>query len=304
MNSLRATFRRNLLLVSIVHAALVGGLVLVEQFYVARAHTAVPLELVVPADILGDLPVGPGHGKGAYAPPSPSAEEPPGGAGPASMAFTPEERPAPAPRPVAPAAAQVAKPQPGDVALPQKPKKPAADTKRVASAAAKPSTSSSANTGTSGGASAAEIRARFARALGGTGQPGGTPYGDGRPAGGGSGRSSVIGSPDGSPDGVIGGIGKGSPFWWYYLHIRDRMYEAWERPAEATDWDRRLMTTVLVRVARDGRVLQVTLKVPSGNSLMDQTALAAARRVTRLDPLPDGLGGETADIMVNFQLES
>ena len=113
-----------------------------------------------------------------------------------------------------------------------------------------------------------------------------------------------LGSPDGAENGVAGGIGKGSPFWWYYQQIHDRLYEAWDQPGEALNWDKRIVTTLSIRVARDGRVVAVILKNASGNTLMDNSALEAANSVPRLDPLPEGLGGEFADILVNFRLEN
>jgi TonB family protein len=63
------------------------------------------------------------------------------------------------------------------------------------------------------------------------------------------------------------------------------------------------VATILLRVARDGRIDAVRLEHSSGNKLMDDSALAAARSVPRLDPLPEGLGGDTAEISVNFRLE-
>jgi TonB family protein len=103
---------------------------------------------------------------------------------------------------------------------------------------------------------------------------------------------------------VAGGVGKGSPFWWYYQQVHDRLYEGWEQPGEALNWDKRIVTTLSIRVARDGRVVAVILKNSSGNRLMDDSALTAANSVPKLDPLPEGLGGEFADILVNFRLEN
>ena len=81
------------------------------------------------------------------------------------------------------------------------------------------------------------------------------------------------------------------------------MYEAWQTPGQVASFDKKLVTTVMLRVARDGRILDVRLQNSSGNKLMDDSVLAAARSVPRLEPLPDGLGGEAADITVNFRLE-
>jgi TonB family protein len=81
------------------------------------------------------------------------------------------------------------------------------------------------------------------------------------------------------------------------------MYEAWDQPGKAVDFDKKLVTTVLLRVARDGRIDGVRLAHSSGNQLMDDSVLSAAHRVPRLDPLPEGLGGDFAEISVNFRLE-
>ena len=134
---------------------------------------------------------------------------------------------------------------------------------------------------------------------------GGSPYGDNKPAGGGTGVSKYghLGSPDGTADGIAGGIGKGSQFWSYYMHVHDRMYEAWDQPGQAVSFDKKLVTTVVLHVARDGRIEGVRMEHSSGNKLMDDSAIAAAHNVPRLDPLPNGLGGAFAEISVNFRLE-
>jgi TonB family protein len=175
-----------------------------------------------------------------------------------------------------------------------------ASTNKKAVATAKSSTQSgSASTAES----AASIRRRFASAL--ASADGGSEGGDNRPAGGGNGESKYghLGSPDGAAGGIAGGVGQGSPFWSYYLRVHDVMYEAWDQPGKAVDFDKKLVTTVLLRVARDGRIDGVRLAHSSGNQLMDDSVLSAAHRVPRLDPLPEGLGGDFAEISVNFRLE-
>jgi protein TonB len=304
MNPVGQSLRRNFTVACVVHVVLIGGLVLTEYFWSgpSRAKAAF-VELVVPADILGDLPEGPGHGRGAWAPPPAEPAEP---AGPSEATFTPEEKPAP-PAPPAPA--------PGEIAVPRKVVKETKPVKKpVAPAPTKPapvkSGASAIKTGASpaksGHPSAADYRAKFAKALAaGGGQAGGTPFGDNKPAGGGDGQKKYgrPGSPDGAENGVVGGMGKGTPYWWYYQHVHDRMYEAWERPAGAANWDKKLMATVLLRVARDGKILEVKLQDSSGNQLMDETAVAAAKKVPRLDPVPDGMKGDPVEISVNFSLE-
>ncbi len=299
-------FKRNFIVVCITHAVVIVGLVLFEWIMpTVHKSFATEVDLVVPADILGDLPQGPTVGRGAYAPPRAEPAAPSQPSLPAVK--TAEEAPAPK---VAPRSEPVERAEPlqhGEIAIPKARTTKRTKTTTTAKAERQPvrratsTGSSAAKNGAAKGASAADIRNVFAKAL--ATEEGGTPYGDGRPGGGGSGKSRVIGSPNGSPNGVVGGVGKGTPFWWYYEHVHDKMYEAWERPSDAVNWDRSLMVTIIITVERDGRITDVRLKVSSGNKQMDESAMAAAKRVRQLQPLPDGLGTDAADISVNFQLE-
>lgn len=295
MTPLGKKLRRNFIGALCVHLGLVAGIVIFEGFISnVRSNAPTMVELITPADILGDLPKGDGYGKGNYAPP---VERPV--VAPSRPAYTPDETPAPTPTPKS--APKVAD-DPSEIKVQTK-KATKQATKPVAQKTTKPATTTTATSATPTGPTASDFQKRLAKALASSGG-GGTIYGDNRPAGGGSGKSSVIGSPDGSPNGVPGGQGAGTPFWWYYQQVHDRMYEAWEQPGEAVNWDKKLMATVLLRVARDGRVLDISLQGSSGNKTMDDSAMTAARKVQKLDPLPDGLGGATANITVNFQLES
>ena len=309
MTAIEKRFRRNFILACVIHGALVGGIVLFEGFLSsARSSAPAVVALITPADILGDLPKGPGMGRGNYAPPPPEAStvEEPGGPNAAELAA--DEQPAPKPK----AISQATK-DPNEIAIPKKQvtkqPKPAAPS-TAATTAKKPTAkatisakSTPKTTSSNPAANADAIRRRFASALA-TGE-GGTPGGDNQAPGGGTGESKYgrLGSPNGSPDGIAGGVGKGSPFWSYYLRVHDLMYEAWEQPGQAVNFDKKLVTTILLRVARDGRVIDVRLQNSSGNKLMDDSVMTAARDVPRLDPLPEGLGGDTADISVNFRLE-
>lgn len=296
MTSVEQAFRRNFIVVCILHATLIAGIVLCEGLFAGgRKSSAAFVELVVPADILGDLPKGTGQGRGAFTPPS-RPVAPQATFAPREPAFAADERPAPQPKP------SVQPPSnPNEIKIPKKPaptaqKKPAQKSVVVTQRLA-PTTGGS----TTAKVGADDVRQRFAKAL--QTAAGGTPYGDNKAAGGGSGKSARIGSPNGAANGVQGGRGQGTLFWWYYQHVHDRMYEAWEQPGEMLNWNKQLVSTVLIRVARDGTIENASLTNSSGNKLMDDSALSAARRVTRLDPLPEGLGGEFKDITVDFQLE-
>ena len=316
MSALEKRFRRNFVLACVVHAALIGGIVLFEGVINnARSNAPTPVELITPADILGDLPKGEGQGRGNYAPPPPETPSEPAttSAGPTAPPAAPEEPIAPKVKAPPPESKS-----PDEVAIPKKPttkevkKTTDAPVKKAVTSAksatntvkAVASTKSATKSGASGTAeSATSIRQRFASAL--ASAEGGTPGGNNRAAGGGTGESKYgrLGSPDGSADGIAGGIGKGSPFWSYYMQIHDRMYEAWDQPGQAVGFDKKLVATVLLRIARNGRIEGVRLQHSSGNKLMDDSAVTAANSVPRLDPLPEGLGGAFAEISVNFRLE-
>lgn len=98
------------------------------------------------------------------------------------------------------------------------------------------------------------------------------------------------------------GAGKPSDFGWYFSLLRDRFYAVWIPPTVPDA--KALSVTIKFRVKRDGTILSFEMTRPSGNSLMDGSVLEAARQVTKLDPLPEGLGKEdVVDIPVNFEPE-
>jgi TonB family protein len=316
MSTIEKRFRRNFIVACILHAALIGGIVLFEGvFNSARSNAPVPIEVITPADILGDLPKGTGTGRGNYAPPTePAGDKAATTAEPVAPSPPPaEEKVAPAPKVAAPEVSD-----PNEIAIPKK-KQVVKEAKKLTDASEKKTatndkvtekaktvakkTDSNVKSASNAKESAASIRQRFASAL--AAADGGTSGGDNRAPGGGNGESKYgrLGSPDGAADGIAGGIGKGSPFWSYYLHVHDVMYEAWDQPGQSAEIDKKLVTTVLLHVARDGRIEGVRVQHSSGNQLMDASALAAVHNVPRLDPLPEGLGGDFAEISVNFRLE-
>ena len=305
-------YRRNFIIALTLHAGVIGGLVAGERFF-SDAGASQPNSEIIQADILGELPEGPGTGRGLY-----KAPEPPGPAPAAPAAAAAEPAPAqnsPDDEAAAPEAKAAPQPKaaPDEIAVPKKntPKKPVAESKPAPAASGKKTTTASAatpaktaktpaGTGSGKGSSAEEIRNRFAKALGSSAN--GTPYGDGKVAGGGTGKSGKIGSPNGLADGEVGGIGQGTPNARYLQHVHDVLYEAWEQPGNALD--KRLITTIHLRIARDGSIADASVKIGSGNKLMDESVLAAVHKVPRLEPPPAILvHGDYAVIPVNFSVE-
>lgn len=94
--------------------------------------------------------------------------------------------------------------------------------------------------------------------------------------------------------------GQPNDFAWYFNHIFQEMYHAWQTPFGLAEG---LHTQVLLRVEKSGMISKVSLASPSGNQLMDESALAAANHVKKLQPLPKGLGDSYAEITVTFKIQ-
>lgn len=98
------------------------------------------------------------------------------------------------------------------------------------------------------------------------------------------------------------GTGRAShPFGWYYSLVRAVMHDAWQQPSTLSA-KIGLSTEVLVRIKRDGQVVQRKIIHPSGNALMDSSVMDAIGSVARLPEPPFGMGGSHADITINFVL--
>jgi TonB family protein len=294
-------YKRNFVIATILHVAIIASVILWENFLGGFGRPAMAsVSLYTPADILGEMPKGEGYGRGNYKPP-----EPAGGAVPASAEPAAQTAPADETSVVQPKADEIAIPKKTTTKTQKKPEpvKPAATTTATATkkSSTTTATAKSKTTGTAAkGASAEEIRNRFAKVL--QAAEDGTPYGDGNPAGGGTGKGGRIGSPNGAVDGEVGGVGQGSPNWRYFRHVHDVMYESWGETGASLD--KRYVATVQLRVAKDGTITDVSLRIPSGSKAMDDSVLAAARRVQRLDPPPlELVRGSAATITVDFQVE-
>ena len=292
MSALEKRYRRNFIVAVVMHVTAIGGFVFFEQFLSNGGRPAMAsVELFTPADILGDMPKGEGAGRGAYKAPEPAGGEP--APAPSQFTATPDETPAPTPSKVS---------LPGEIAVPKK--NAPANTKTAAPpvVAKKPAvatTTTKPKSTTGKGTNTEDIKNRFAKALGSS--AGGTSRGDGKTAGGGSGKG-PIGSPTGAKDGIVGGVGQGSPNWRYFEHVHDVMYEAWSQSGTALD--KKYVATVMLKIARDGSIVDASLRIPSGSKPMDDSVMSAVRKVPRLEPPPgDLLRGEFANVSVDFQVE-
>ena len=90
-------------------------------------------------------------------------------------------------------------------------------------------------------------------------------------------------------------------FDWYYDSLREIMYGAWLPPRSLSKRSG-LVTVVIIRVFRDGSLGRREMRKSSGNPLMDKSVMDAVESVSRVDPLPTGLGAAYEDITVDFEL--
>lgn len=101
-----------------------------------------------------------------------------------------------------------------------------------------------------------------------------------------------------------GGTGAGTnEFAWYYEMLDDRFTSRWEQPLSIVRSAQQFVTTLKIRINKDGTIVAREIANASGNPVMDESVLAAARKVLVVDPLPAGLGGQTFDVNINFALD-
>ena len=91
---------------------------------------------------------------------------------------------------------------------------------------------------------------------------------------------------------------------WYASMLHERFYARWEQPTSVFASAQRYVATLRLRIERDGRISDYRLVRSSGLVPMDESVLAAAARVGRVDPPPAGLlRGGTYAINVGFVRE-
>jgi TonB family protein len=92
---------------------------------------------------------------------------------------------------------------------------------------------------------------------------------------------------------------------WYSSMLHDRFYSEWIQPTTVISSGAKLSALVKIRIEKDGRVSDFEIIKPSGNVVVDESVAATAKRVTQVDPLPDGIGsGGHYDVRINFELNS
>ncbi len=306
----QSAFRRNLLIVAALHVAFISAVWLLSQYPGKKKPDQV---LWLESGSVGGGKTGAGEPEPAPPdasrpepePPAPVPEkmelvQPPPVAPPApSEIVTPQARPAPTPPPTATPKPTTPKPTTPKSETP-KPTTPKATPKETpkstpkskatpnADASPKPKSSPAekpkgtpGTKKTDGAATAASARTSAEKA-GGNGPGTGNGKGTGKT-----------------------GNGTGEPqFGWYFSMLHDRFHNRWEQPTSIVRAGADFVTTLKIRIAKDGMISAREIVNSSGNPVMDESVLAAAKKVEQIDPLPAGLGdGEFFEIKVNFKLD-
>jgi len=85
--------------------------------------------------------------------------------------------------------------------------------------------------------------------------------------------------------------------------LRDRFHARWDQPVSILQQGQVYVTLVEIQINRAGEVVNATISQGSGNTTMDDSVMAAARRVTRVEPLPEGLGSADGyKVNIEFKL--
>ena len=116
-----------------------------------------------------------------------------------------------------------------------------------------------------------------------------------------SGTSAAGGSGTGKSGSGPGG--NANEFAWYYEMLDDRFTSRWEQPLSIVRSTQQFVTTLKIRITKDGTIALREIANSSGNPLMDESVMNAARKVLAVDPLPAGLGNDSFDVNINFKLD-
>lgn len=85
--------------------------------------------------------------------------------------------------------------------------------------------------------------------------------------------------------------------------IKERFETQWDQPTTPFDAGRKYTATMRVRIERDGRIASYRLVRSSGLAPMDESLLAAAARVSRIEPLPATLArAGIYEVSLEFEL--
>ena len=95
--------------------------------------------------------------------------------------------------------------------------------------------------------------------------------------------------------GLIGSVDGNFPFLWYLQQVQSRITSNWNRMSDQPG-----RVQIYFRISRDGSLDRVRVEIPSGNSMMDDSAKMAVLRSAPLLPLPEGYSGDYLSVRFWF----
>ncbi len=123
---------------------------------------------------------------------------------------------------------------------------------------------------------------------------------------------SKAGSGGSGRGGAGGGVGSGVPFGGngtgkpldpamqrYLLDIWEKIKNAWNVPGMASH-KRGLETIVMLKIRKDGRIVDIIIEKRSGNRIYDESILRVLRAVEPLPPIPSSLNTDYIDVGFRF----
>ncbi len=84
----------------------------------------------------------------------------------------------------------------------------------------------------------------------------------------------------------------------YILDIWDKVKSAWGVPGMTYKKD--LETIVIIRIRKDGRIVDITIEKRSGNRIYDESILRVLRAVDPLPPIPPSLNTDSMELGFRF----
>jgi len=86
----------------------------------------------------------------------------------------------------------------------------------------------------------------------------------------------------------------------YFEGIKRNIMKEWNLPEGVKEQLKGLKCVILLRMRRDGEVLEVKMLKSSGNELYDLSAIRAIKKAAPFSPFPIGIPGEEIEIEVEF----
>jgi len=100
-----------------------------------------------------------------------------------------------------------------------------------------------------------------------------------------------------------GGGGGGAPnlrFAGYYRSLYEKIYQSWILPDYVTEKEGSREVIVVIKIQRDGRILEANFEKASGNRQLDASVMNALKKADPLPPLPDDFRESFLEIGIRF----